>query len=810
MYIEFTRQLFGRETWKQLSRDQIALERNIILELEHLSDKIAQRLFESGSTLLPLCDIHSQKELQLISSIPINLANQQIKFIHKSMQEFFVSRAWMNWLACSDGTNGAVASAVPYSFSSNLVSQEAGILSFMAQQIQHERHTPELIKQVISSRHEKGKQQETASSNAMSILNAARFSFSGMDLSNISIPYANLQHAVMDQTDLSHSNLSGCNLSLAWMKRANLENCVMKNVVFGELPWLECDSDCISICCDEKLGLLITGHKNANIQVWDIAALKQVGESLVGHTASVKSVVTFEGKIVSGSDDNTIRVWDIATMKQIGEPLCGHVGGVTSVAVYDGKIVSGSDDNTIRVWDIATMKQIGEPLCGHNNHVRSVAILDGKIVSGGGDSIKVWDLTTMNEIGNILCKSVSIAAVVDGKIISRKTNDTLTVWDMATMKQIGEDVGGFPGFRQNTSMVIYDGKIVCDSHDNKIRVWDMATMKQIGDSLYDCVQCLAVYDGKIVSASWDNKIRFWDIETVKRSGDLLPQHRDVDGVAVVDDKIVSWGAGEFRVWDVMTMKQIGWHITKYYIRCGTVGNGMFVFVSDRIEVWDIAIMKQVSNLPGYGNGSTYAIAVMDGKIVFGGSGIGIHVWDMATMTQISHLQHPSTMWSIAAANGKIVVGWYKHNTIEVWDVATMKQIGDTLRGHTESIQSLLVVDNKIVSGSKDGIRVWNMDTMKQIGHLQGHADFAECFAVVNGNIVSGGWDTTIRVWDLTAMKQIGESLTSHTSRVHELAVIGNKIVSGSMDGTVQLWNITAGRDSLQAGYIFIHHIKLIK
>jgi WD40 repeat protein len=92
------------------------------------------------------------------------------------------------------------------------------------------------------------------------------------------------------------------------------------------------------------------------IRVWNMAIMKQISDSLQGHTDSVRSVVVHDGKIVSESEDKTIRVWDMATMKQISDLLQGHTDSVRSVAVHDGKIVSGSDYETIRVWNMAAMK----------------------------------------------------------------------------------------------------------------------------------------------------------------------------------------------------------------------------------------------------------------------------------------------------------------------------------------------------------------------------------------------------------------------------------------------------------------------
>ena len=49
---------------------------------------------------------------------------------------------------------------------------------------------------------------ETASSTAISMLNAAKVSFSGIDFSYIKIPNANLSGAILDSTNLCNANLT--------------------------------------------------------------------------------------------------------------------------------------------------------------------------------------------------------------------------------------------------------------------------------------------------------------------------------------------------------------------------------------------------------------------------------------------------------------------------------------------------------------------------------------------------------------------------------------------------------------------------
>jgi Pentapeptide repeats (8 copies) len=151
----------------------------------------------------------SEADEYILNSIPINITQGHITFIHKSIQEFFISQSCILWITKIQ---------LPSSHSG--FSQEGGILNFLSQQIHLPTHSKLLLNQVLSSR--SNKEVRIASSNALTILNACRFSFSMLDLSSIHAG-VDLSNAIMEATNLSHSNLEGALMCQCWLKSANLQ-----------------------------------------------------------------------------------------------------------------------------------------------------------------------------------------------------------------------------------------------------------------------------------------------------------------------------------------------------------------------------------------------------------------------------------------------------------------------------------------------------------------------------------------------------------------------------------------------------------
>ena len=205
----------------------------------------------------------------------------------------------------------------------------------------------------------------------------------------------------------------------------------------------------ISLCMNYDGSVVLSGHGNGHLRLWDIksGALcchyilgnKAIGAvdisfdgaliasgganqmiqihsthdrsmeeicQLHGHTRSVSSLqFNYDAsRIASCSYDKTVRIWDVASQSQV-MLLEGHTDCVTSLSYsYDGtRLATGSHDKVVMIWDVETGDCLWA-LRGHNRKIYSVSFShDGSRVASGGEDpmVIIWDSVSGCEVERI-------------------------------------------------------------------------------------------------------------------------------------------------------------------------------------------------------------------------------------------------------------------------------------------------------------------------------------------------------------------------------------------------------------------------
>lgn len=127
------------------------------------------------------------------------------------------------------------------------------------------------------------------------------------------------------------------------------------------------------------------------------------------------------------------------------------------------------------------------------------------------------------------------------------------------------------------------------------------------------------------------------------------------------------------------------------------------------------------------------------------------------------------------------------------------QLVKTLSGHTNSINSLAIINNILASASDDhNINLWNIETGKIIYSFFGSQEVQA--VAINNQIVAGtGFDHAITSWklsDKTLNNIISKyrNSSSHDNVIYAL-IFSNKsdlLISGSADTKIKVWNAITG------------------
>jgi hypothetical protein len=115
-----------------------------------------------------------------------------------------------------------------------LLTSEPSIIRFLADYAQRDaRFARTLLYWVLCTRERP--ELTVAGANAITILNVARFAFSGMNLSGIRIQGADLSRGIFDHTNLSRADLRRVSFDRAFLKEADLSGSQLKGASFGLL-----------------------------------------------------------------------------------------------------------------------------------------------------------------------------------------------------------------------------------------------------------------------------------------------------------------------------------------------------------------------------------------------------------------------------------------------------------------------------------------------------------------------------------------------------------------------------------------------
>ena len=179
-----------------------------------------------------------------------------------------------------------------------------------------------------------------AAANAITILNRARIAFSGLDLSSIHIPDADLSFALLHFTNLTEANLERVILMQAYMADANFSKSNMLEIELGQFPMLKYQTYIRGMCYSNN-GQYVAVAIGNEIVVWDIT-INQEYISFKEHKGDVNCIdFSPDGKfLVSGGEDKSVCLWSLESKKLVNSPFIGHADKIGVPSINNRKATS--------------------------------------------------------------------------------------------------------------------------------------------------------------------------------------------------------------------------------------------------------------------------------------------------------------------------------------------------------------------------------------------------------------------------------------------------------------------------------------
>ncbi|WP_284271216.1 NACHT domain-containing protein [Mycoavidus cysteinexigens] len=325
-------------------------------------------------------------------------SGQEYRFIHKSLQDYFVAQALGEELrGNADGEDLELSKKLSVVknigrlwddlrdgldleqsalFNVLNVVKDPAVQSFLIEQV---RQDPGLLKPLLGwVKASKARDNvERAAANALTIVVKAGVRLNGLDLSRIKVPGADLSDGLFEETQFKGADLSGVDFQGAWLESANLEKAKLDEVNFGQLPNLELKAiDSRSYDLPDGSWLATnTMHIGDQIKYYkaDIIELR----TLEKHSREVnRKAFSPSGKILaSGNVDGSVKLCRVES-GELMHTLPGHNSEVSSISFSaSGEMVaSGSIDGTVQLWRVES-GELMHTLPGHSGEVVRMTFL---------------------------------------------------------------------------------------------------------------------------------------------------------------------------------------------------------------------------------------------------------------------------------------------------------------------------------------------------------------------------------------------------------------------------------------------------
>ena len=727
------------------------------------------------------------------------IGKDEYEFIHNSLLEYFVCGRILFSLKQDDNT------ILGQELNGKLLNSKPAIIRNIATMVQDDSSLADKLRAVVEES-KCNQDVSIAAANAMTILVMAQVPFSGQDLKYIRIKGADLSGGIFDGTDLTGADLRDTTMRGVWLRGANLSQCCMDNVNFGELPSVTWDRSRESGELSSDGRLLAVGG-DGNVRILEVSSGKEL-RCLVTDMRASSLRFSPDGRLLAVErclrgvhGEHKIHIWKIAT----GRELC-HLKmeeGFTDFCFSpDGRFLVTHKImyySVLQIWEVASGKELFHLLLSNNvlkspynfspdssllavlengGTVRILEVASGKelyclqtggaryclfspngrlLVSGGrGKTVQIWDATSWNRLYSLNggfdrtpCQFSS-----DSRLLAclRRDKKTVRIFDIANDGRLlcvfnhDSDVSSYDFSPDNKLLAPLDSK-------GTIRIWDIANGR-LRASL-SCGRYIKGFnfspDSKKLFLLTVNACDCWEIAE-ENSLNRLPEHNDVvlnRTLLFSGNLLVPWEAGQaIQIWEVSGNREQQFPITR---------------TTREKEIW---------------------VKIRDGVECLSGREL-LNDPDHALFYQVLYkivpefLSVPSSSFQHELIRVKHEINQYGNEDVQC-SFSPNNNLLALLFGN--SIQIWKVTRSSLLPSKKDdkNTRIWEIVVGERLGYLQGHEYcVTSCSFSADGKLlVSGSIDKNVRIWHI-ATKQCIYTLDVFSGKVRNVKYQNDLLVVAS-------------------------------
>ncbi len=675
----------------------------------------------------------------ILNACPVNSQENVYQFKHKSILEFFVVDALVALFINAENEAVDIQEWLQdKNFSPQLLVKNEAIVRFWQEAYQVNPSLRTRLASILYQTRE-DKTLGPIAAIAFTLLNLAEEPFIGdlSDLSGISVPYAIVDYANFDGTNLSNSDLSHVSLKGAWLRHTNLADCNMSGVKLGQNPMYKLKSPANSIQHSPNGELLVIAdsenilffnresrklQNKFNIKNGKILAIgyNNAGKWLALQVDQIKATVLFERK---------------DRQKQY---LFRNKAIILAAAFHpEGNLLAAANkDKSIQFWNITNGEKV-HAIRGHTDWVNSVNFSsDGTmLVSGSGDKlIKLWDVGTFSCIvtfeGHMHWVNQVVFSPNNLYLASCSKDQTARIWNLQT-KTCQQILKGHTANIKTVAFNPTSTQIATGSKDKTVRLWNIDGT------------CLKIFTGHI---------------------------NTVQGVSFSPDSAQIASAGNLldrwvRLWD--------------------------------LNAGDLHLTYQKNNIQMLG----VALSPDGERVVTSNSNYSIQIWNLSTaQNEITMIGHTDELLCVNySASNHLVASGSRDKTIRFWNTTTgeCESIIDQMINPITKI--VFNHNNNYFATCSKGtaIDIWDMEKKICQHSITGHTNKISTIVYNHDSTLfaSGSYDCTVCLWDVTKNYNYLYQLVGHKSVINSVAFNhdGTLIVTGSSDNTVRIWDIKTAR-----------------